>query len=154
MAAQSSHRTIAEIIGLRTIVRGISQSDPERDRRDRVEQHIVGEILVAARSLIQDEQHWCKGSWAIDKNGREWGPDQVIGCMPAYAARQFCAEGAIFWAAFWAGQPASLAQKAVDLLAGLIGTQLYTLNDDKATSHSMLLRLFDEGIAVALGEGR
>lgn len=154
MAAQSSHRTIAEIFGLRTMVRGVPHTDPEHERRLRVEHQIVGEILVAARSLIRDEQHWCKGSWAIDKDGREWGPDQAIGCMPAYAARQFCAEGAIFWAAFWAGQPSSLAQKAVDLLENLIGTRVYRFNDDKATQHSMLLRLFDEGIARALGEAR
>jgi hypothetical protein len=154
VAATTSHRTIAEILGLRTIVRGVPHTEPERDCRQRVEQQLIGEILVAARSLIRDPEHWCKGSWAIDKDGREWGPDQVIGCMPAYAARQFCTEGAIHWAAFWAGQRPAMAQKAVDLLASLVGTRVYRFNDDKATQHSMLLRLFDEAIERALGAAR
>lgn len=154
--SQSSGGTISHLLGLRTIVRGFPHTDPERDCRQRVEQQLVAEILVAARSLIREPECWCKFSWAEDKDGHPYTPDSMLSCMPRYAAKRFCIEGAIEWAAFWTGHPdhAALAQRATELVRLLVGTSPFRWNDDDATCHFQVVALMDEAVDVALGAAR
>lgn len=140
---------------LRIVVMGHPHTDPEREREQRIERQQLAEILVAARSLIADEAHFCKGTWAIDKDGCRWDAES-ISRMPSFAARQFCAEGAIYWAAFWTGRLdwERLADRACDILAGLVGTKLYVYSDFPSTTHRMIQALFTEGVERVLGAGR
>lgn len=102
------------------------------------------EILIAARKKIENEENWCRKSYARDKSG--------VATNPSYEkAHSFCAIGAIksvrgdindltvvnFW-------------KAEDLLIKKsfenYDEDITEVNDDPDYGHKLVLKIYDEVI--------
>lgn len=101
-------------------------------------------LLVAARQLISDPRKWTKHAWARDARGEPCAPgDEAATC--------FCARGAIYYIDAQINLPPVLVDKAVgELNEGTRQTspfsQVTSLNDVRATTHEMVLEVFDRRI--------
>jgi hypothetical protein len=98
------------------------------------------QIVEQARSLIADEQHWCRGQLAEDARGR------IVLPISAKAVRR-CALGAVIAAAFQLTRnydaAYALAHNALRPHFGL--STLVQVNDVRG--HAAVLALFDEVIS-------
>jgi hypothetical protein len=99
------------------------------------------QILERARSLIEDERHWCPGDLARDAMG---SPVSPIGA----SAEQRCALGALMAAAYEFTSDPDLAHSlAATAMRPLVGaTSLAHIND--AEGHAVVLQLFDLALAA------
>ena len=95
------------------------------------------QIVEQARSLIADEQHWCRGQLAANTRG------QVVLPTSAKAVRR-CGLGAVIAAAFQLTQDYDaayiLAHNALRPYCGL--STLVHVNDERG--HAAVIALFDE----------
>ena len=98
------------------------------------------QIVEQARSLIADEQHWCRGQLAEDARRR------IVVPTSAKAVRR-CGLGAVIAVAFKLTQnydaAYSLAQNALRPYCGL--STLVHVNDERG--HAAVIALFDEVIS-------
>ena len=98
------------------------------------------QIVERARSLIADEQHWCRGQLAEDARGR------IVLPTSAKAVRR-CGLGAVIAVAFKLTQnydaAYALAQNALRPYCGL--STLVHVNDERG--HAAVIALFDEVIS-------
>ena len=99
------------------------------------------QIIERARSLIADQQHWCRGQLAEDANG--------VSVFPASAAAvKRCGLGALITAAYELTNnydaAHELAHTALRPRCGI--STLVHVNDVKG--HAAVLALFDEVIAM------
>jgi hypothetical protein len=99
------------------------------------------QILERARSLIEDERHWCPGDLARD----------ALGCCvsPTHStAEQRCALGALVAAAHeFTSDPDLAHHLAATAMRPLVSaTSLTHIND--TTGHAAVLELFDLAIAT------
>jgi hypothetical protein len=98
------------------------------------------QIVEQARSLIADEQHWCRGQLAEDARGR------IVFPTSAKAVRR-CGLGAVIAVAFKLTQnydaAYALAQNALRPYCGL--STLVHVNDERG--HAAVIALFDEVIS-------
>ena len=99
------------------------------------------DILNKAKELISNPNHWAKGSYAFNKQGKEVSYESNDAC-------QFCALGAINKVS--SSNPLSLARyrAAVSLRKCLPKDFNYVdvFNDSPTTSHEDVLKLFDMAI--------
>ena len=99
------------------------------------------QIVVRARSLIANEQHWCRGHLAQTASGLSVSP------ISASAVKR-CGLGAVIAAAYQLTQDYDaandLAHKALCPLYGI--STLVRVNDMRG--HAAVLALFDEVIAA------
>jgi hypothetical protein len=99
------------------------------------------QIIERARELIQNEQHWCRGSLALDASGESADPTS------SEAVRR-CALGALVAAAY---QLTSNRSRCYDLaiiaLRPLCGSNTVVLTNDHL-GHAAVLALFDEATAA------
>jgi hypothetical protein len=99
------------------------------------------QIVVRARALIADEQHWCRGELALDANG-------MGVCPMSDEAEKRCGLGALIMAAYQITtdrrEAINLAIKAMRPLHG--SATLMHVNDSRG--HAAVLGLFDEVIAA------
>lgn len=121
-------------------------------------QETVYEILVSARGRIADPEHWLKGCEATDAQGS---------CIPAWhpAACNFCSLGAIQAVYYGGDYDRREVQFAVDLYSKLFEplvcnipedlrlevtpkNQVVAFNDKPAVTHEMVLKMFDDAIAL------
>lgn len=96
------------------------------------------EVLVAARELIAEPEHWTKGASARGKSGAKVDPD-------GRAAVSFCATGACYRATRrdWRHAPA-----AIDALQDAVNySGIVYYNDEPTTTHTDILAVFDKAIA-------
>jgi hypothetical protein len=102
---------------------------------------VRAQILERARSLIEDERHWCPGDLARDATGHPVDPTNS-------SAEQRCALGALVAAANEHTSDPDLARYlATTAMRPLIGaTSLTHIND--AEGHAAVLELFDLAIAT------
>src|SRR5262245_19503208 len=99
------------------------------------------QILERARSLIEDERHWCPGDLARDATGYSVSP--IDG-----SAAQLCALGALVAAAHEFTSDAVLAHHlAATAMRPLVGATSLTYINDVA-GHAAVLGLFDLAIAA------
>jgi hypothetical protein len=94
----------------------------------------VVEQLKAARELISDPEHWCRGAYARRKNGSEcnsWSK----------SAHSFCALGAFRGYGDNAWRTLNLAAKNMGFLSA------HHLND--STDHATVMEMFDRAIEHA-----
>jgi hypothetical protein len=100
------------------------------------------QIVVRARALIADEQHWCRGELALDANG-------MGVCPMSDEAEKRCGLGALIVAAYQITtdrrEAINLAIKAMSPLHG--SATLMHVNDTRG--HAAVLALFDDVIAAA-----
>ena len=98
------------------------------------------QIVEQARSLIADEQHWCRGQLAEDARGR------IVLPTSAKAARR-CGLGAVIAAAYQLTQnydaAYALAHNALRPYCSL--STLVHVNDERG--HAAVIALFDEVIS-------
>jgi hypothetical protein len=99
------------------------------------------QILERARSLIEDERHWCPGDLARDAMGFPVSPIDA-------SAEQRCALGALVAAAHeFTGDPDLAHHLAATAMRPLVGaTSLAHIND--AEGHAVVLELFDLALAA------
>jgi hypothetical protein len=99
------------------------------------------QILERARSLIEDERHWCPGDLARNAMGFPVSPIDA-------SAAQRCALGALVAAAHeFTGDPDLAHRLAATAMRPLLGaTSLAHIND--AEGHAAVLQLFDLAIAA------
>lgn len=102
------------------------------------------DILIGARALIAEPEHWTKGSFAKDSQGVECN-------VRATAAYCWCAEGAIAKASI---ESASGLTDRGQAFNALERTTLHwethsiaCFNDDPNTTHAMVIDAFDLTIA-------
>jgi hypothetical protein len=99
------------------------------------------QIVEAARILIADEQHWCRGDLARDANG-------VGVCPTSDSATKRCGLGALIMAAYQLTndrrEAHDVAIKAMRPRHG--SATLVNVNDVRG--HTAVLALFDEVIAA------
>lgn len=121
----------------------------------------VKEVLVAARELIADPEHWFQGDLARDEDGQYCEPNSP-------RASKRCALGAISAAVNFPNYPIAdgpEAQEAVRLLGRLVYDRyrlnllggadtdddlqaaVFSLNDRVWGGHAKVLEAFDEAIA-------
>ena len=101
------------------------------------------QIVKRARSLIADEQHWCRGDLARDRNGEEVSPT-------AASAVKRCGLGAVIAAAYELTHDVDAAHDlALTALRPSYGTStMVRVNDMRG--HAAVLALFDDVIAAQL----
>lgn len=89
------------------------------------------DVLVSARSLIEDESRWTKGAF------ERRAPDGEI-C--------YCAVGALRMV----DAPGPEFRRAIDALRDAVGGgAIYDFNDHPGTTHTHVLAAFDSAIAIA-----
>jgi len=99
------------------------------------------QILERARTLIEDERHWCPGDLARDARGFSISPTDSN-------AEQRCALGALLAAAHQLTGDFHSAQKAAMIaMRPVIGATSLTYINDTA-GHAAILALFDLAIAA------
>ncbi len=106
----------------------------------------VHDVLLAARALIAEPEHWCKGVEARDERGVEVAPTDPD-------AYEWCVIGALDAAngvvpnVTWDGWDRYC--DAFSVLADLAQTRFQSLsdfNDAPSTTHTDILALFDKAI--------
>jgi len=99
------------------------------------------QIVETARSLIQDERHWCRGELARDSNGVS------VDATHSTAVRR-CALGALVSAAYHLTNDHSKAYDlAINALRPTHGSAtLVRINDMRG--HAAVLALLDEALAT------
>ena len=99
------------------------------------------QIIERAKELIQNEQHWCRGSLAID------APGDLADPTSKEAVRR-CAFGALIAAAHQLTNHRVRAYElAGNALRPLCGTNSVILTNDHQ-GHAAVLALFDEAMAA------
>ncbi len=98
------------------------------------------QLIEKARELIADEENWCRGYLAIDRNGFLTDPSSS-------EARKRCALGALIAAAHQFTSNTRWANElACNALRPVYGSNTVVLaNDHKG--HAAVLALFDEALA-------
>ena len=97
-------------------------------------------ILVEAKSILSDPQHWTKGSWARDRSGNicnEKSPDAFCFCL--------------FGAVTRAGYNLNLygyRGYVRDTFENAVGQQFITFNDNPDTTFEMIHEALDKAIAA------
>src|SRR5262245_55171048 len=99
------------------------------------------QVVEKARSLIEDEQHWCRGELARDVYAHSVCPTDI-------RADRRCALGALIAAAYQLTNDHSLAHEiAISAVRPLFGSAtLVNIND--ARGHAAVLALLDEVLAT------
>jgi len=99
------------------------------------------QIVEHARALISDEQHWCRGHFGEDRDGR------AVSSMSPKALK-WCGLGAMFAAAYQLTHNLDAAHRlGHEALRPLYGpATLMHINDYQG--HAAVLALFDEIIAA------
>jgi hypothetical protein len=100
------------------------------------------QIVELARTLIADEQHWCRHNLALDKNG-------IVVSPASPRAVRWCALGAALAAAYQLTHDFDTAYKlGHEALAPFcLPALLMHLND--TMGHAAVLTLFDDVIAAS-----
>jgi hypothetical protein len=96
------------------------------------------EALEAARKLIEDEDHWNKGEYAVDGDGMRVGPT-------SYRAYSYCAIGALC-AATKKGARRVYFHPAYQALEKALPQEIADFNDSH--THAEVLAAFDAAIAA------
>ena len=99
------------------------------------------QVIEKARTLIEDERHWCHGELARDMNALSVRPTDT-------RAVRRCALGALIAAAYQITNDLSRAHDlAISAVRPLYGTAtLVNVNDVRG--HAAVLALFDEVVAA------
>ena len=102
------------------------------------------QIIERARFLIEKEEHWCRGTLAVDARGNAVCPTDA-------AARRRCVLGAVIAAA---REFTNNSKQAYDLAISIVRsfrgtTTLVNVNDVRG--HAAVLAVLDEAIAVLGG---
>lgn len=99
------------------------------------------QVVEKARSLIEDEQHWCRGELARDVDS-----DSI--CPTDSRAQRRCALGALIAAAYQLTNDHNQAHEiAISAVRPLFGTAtLVNVNDVRG--HAAVLALLDEVLAA------
>ena len=99
------------------------------------------QIIEKARSLIEEKEHWCRGTLAVDARGNHV-------CPTDSRAKRRCALGAIVAAAYeFTNDPGQAYDLAVSVVRSFRGTStLVNVNDVRG--HAAVLALLDEAIAA------
>ena len=110
------------------------------------------EFLEDARDIIEEPSAWVQGYRALDKYGNTTdaaGADAI----------QFCAEGAMVRACrslsigasvdVWRISKSPIYRKCIAALDSVVDCDITIFNDDPATTHEDILRVFDRAIAKA-----
>jgi hypothetical protein len=99
------------------------------------------QVIEKARSLIEDERHWCRGELARDTNA-------VSICPTDSGAERRCALGALIAAAYQITNDLSRAHDlAISAVRPLYGSAtLVNVNDVRG--HAAVLALLDEVLAA------
>ena len=99
------------------------------------------QVVEKARSLIEDEQHWCRGELARDADARSV-------CPTDSRTERRCALGALIAAAYQLTNDHSQAHEiAISGVRPLFGTAtLVNVNDVRG--HAAVLALLDEVLAA------
>ena len=99
------------------------------------------QVIEKARTLIEDERHWCRGELARDMNA-------LSICPTDSGAKRRCALGALIAAAYQITNDLSRAHDlAISAVRPLYGTAtLVNVNDVRG--HAAVLALFDEVVAA------
>ena len=98
------------------------------------------QIIERAKELIQNEQHWCRGSLAIDASGDLADPTSK-------EAVRRCAFGALIAAAHQLTNSRSRSYELAGNALRLCGTNTVILTNDHQ-GHAAVLALFDEAMAA------
>ena len=98
------------------------------------------QILEAARALIEDEQHWCRGVLAQDEWGNSVVPTNV-------RADRRCGLGALIAAAYQFTGDYDQAMALGTSVVRRSCARIVGVNDAKG--HAAMLALFDEAIEAA-----
>lgn len=94
------------------------------------------DVLLAARDLIADPEHWCKVNVAERADGESTYAD--------HSAHAFCAFGAVYTA-----DPAGVLGRTWDFLYEAVGGPPIFFNDAPETTHADVLDAFDRAIRLA-----
>lgn len=101
------------------------------------------EVLMKARELIAEEQHWCRRHFARDKHGAAVPYASAQAC-------QFCSLGAVYAVEEADGyEGMHSATEWLDKVANRCGATMISFNDSRTTTHADVLRVFDEAIQLA-----
>jgi hypothetical protein len=98
-------------------------------------------IIERARSLIADEQHWCRAALARDERGRQVDPTDAT-------ARQRCAFGALIAAAFELVGDIKQAHDLAEAVAREIRCCSSLINTNDTEGHAAVLALFDKALVA------
>jgi hypothetical protein len=98
------------------------------------------QIVELGRTLIADEQHWCRHHLALDKNGIAVTPTSSL-------AVKRCALGAVIAAAYQLTHDFDTAHKLGHEALASIGRPVTRVNDVRG--HAAVLAVFDEIIAAS-----
>jgi len=95
----------------------------------------VSELLKQAKSLIEDEEHWCRGPYVRDKVG-------FFCSLNSPEAYSFSSKNAL-----WKLHNGWSYEEAVFLLHGITGISISEFED--SCSHSELMQVWDAAIQEA-----
>lgn len=103
------------------------------------------DLLRAAREVIADPSHWCKGTDAMDEDGK-------VCSKYDNAAVRFCANGAVRRARMLTNANFNIEMTALDTLRSACPLankweETPDFNDRPETTHSEVLAVFDRAIA-------
>jgi hypothetical protein len=99
-------------------------------------------IIERARSLIADENHWCRAALARDDHGLQVDPTDST-------ARQRCAFGALVAAAFELVGDIGRAHDLANAVAREIRCTSCLINTNDTEGHAAVLTLFDRALAAS-----
>lgn len=101
------------------------------------------QALRAARRLLTDPRHWCRGSSARDASGTN-----VTVHHPG--ARRFCAAGALWkvTGSYLGTDDDTAVQTASGRLCDAAGMEIVEFNDCEDTDHAAVLAVYDKAIWV------
>lgn len=98
-------------------------------------------LLQAARLLLDDESHWCKRASARSCEGEAIHPTD-------FASVSWCAAGAIrAYVTHWDEVAAHTLDRLDVVCRRPLGTRAF--NDNRSTTHSQILSVFDQAIVTA-----
>jgi hypothetical protein len=102
---------------------------------------ITRPIIERARTLIEDENHWCRAALARDERGRQVDPTDMT-------AHQRCALGALVAAAFELVGDIKRAHDLANSVAREIRCTSSLINTNDTEGHAAVLALFDKALAA------
>lgn len=99
----------------------------------------ASEVLIKAKAVIADPEHWTKGAYAKREDGTVIVPT-------AHSAHCFCALGAVRRVEKSRGVLYSEVGNYLNMAAAMPVDQF---NDSEFTTHPMILGVFDDAIKMA-----
>lgn len=112
----------------------------------------VSQLLIDAKELIKDPEHWTKGEYARDSEGKKVADSHSEAC-------QWCIVGAL-WRASGLGPncydsyKASLVNDGCKFLIKAVNSEksLSKWNDSESTTHDDVMKAYNKAIELSCGD--